>query len=296
MACLFAARLAAAGTRVTMLGTWRDGLDALQTRGVNLVDTVGHSHSYTVEATDDPRRCAGAKTALVLVKAWQTQRAAQQLALCLADDGLATTLQNGLGNVEVLYDALGSERVCLGVTTLGATLQGPGRARAGGEGEVALGEHPRVDRLYALLECAGISVRTDRDPERMLWKKLAVNAAINPLTALLRCPNGDLLKRKSALTLLRDAAREVVAVALAAGKGDLAWDPAAAASLVAERTASNRSSMLQDVLRGAPTEIDAICGAVVRQGDRLAVATPVNRALWLLVSALSEEAQNPCES
>jgi 2-dehydropantoate 2-reductase len=98
LATLFAARLTQAGHRVTMLGTWKEGLDALRRDGARLVDVNENEHQFEVQAVDDPHECVGAKHALVLVKAWQTERAAQQLAECLADDGLVVTLQNGLGN------------------------------------------------------------------------------------------------------------------------------------------------------------------------------------------------------
>ncbi len=83
------------------------------------------------------------------------------------------------------------------------------------------------------------------------------------------------------------AAEEVAAVAAAQGIRLPFDDPATAAEEVAKRTASNRSSMLQDIRRGAPTEIDAICGAVVQVGERVPVATPTNRVLWQLVKALA---------
>jgi 2-dehydropantoate 2-reductase len=242
-----------------------------------------------VQATSDPAECAGARLAFVLVKSWQTARAARQLAACLAAEGVALTLQNGLGNFEALADTLGPERVALGVTTMGATLLGPGWVRPGGAGPISLGAHERLAPLVALLRQAGFAVETVADPERLLWAKLVINAAINPLTALLRVPNGELLARPQARTLLAATAREAAVVAAALGQ-DLPYaDPVAAAEDVARRTASNRSSMLQDVLRGAPTEIDAICGAIVGAGEARGVAVPVNRTLWLLVRALVGE-------
>jgi 2-dehydropantoate 2-reductase len=117
----------------------------------------------------------------------------------------------------------------------------------------------------------------------LVWGKLAVNAGINPLTAILGVPNGELLNRIYAKALMIAAAEEVAAVAEAHGVRMPYDDPGGAVIRVAHRTASNRSSMLQDMERGAPTEIDAINGAVVREGDRLGVATVVNRILWTLV-------------
>jgi 2-dehydropantoate 2-reductase len=120
-----------------------------------------------------------------------------------------------------------------------------------------------------------------------VWGKLAINAAINPLTALLQVPNGELLERPTAQALMGSAAAEVAAVAAARGVQLPYADPPAAAQEVARRTAANYSSMLRDIQRGAPTEIDAICGAIVRAGEQAQVPTPVNRTLWQLVKALA---------
>lgn len=286
LANLFAARLARAGVTVTMLGTWADGLTALREHGVRLVEEDGGEVSCPVRVVSDPADCPGVSLSLVLVKSWQTGRAARQLAECLLADGLALTLQNGLGNRETLAAQLGEERVLAGTTTTGATLLGPGRVRPGGEGVVTLGSQAGTERFRALLESAGFRVEQTDDLRSLLWGKLAINAAINPLTALLGVPNGELLVRPAARHLMSELAREVAAVAATLGVQLPYADPVAAAEEVARRTATNRSSMLQDVERGAPTEIDAICGAVTRHGERLGVLTPVNRTMTLLVKAM----------
>lgn len=286
LASLFGARLAAAGVEVTMLGSWPEGLAALRAHGVRLVEADGAQRAWPVRIAADPAECRGIPYALVLVKAWQTERAAQQLAACLPADGLALTLQNGWGNREALEQALGPDRVALGTTTLGATLLAPGVVRAGGQGPVTLGSHPRVQPLANLLRAAGFDVRLAGDVAGLAWGKLVINAAINPLTALLRAPNGQLLERPEARALMGLAASEAAAAGLAQGLHLPFDDPVAAAEDVARRTAVNHSSMYQDVQRGRPTEIDAICGAVVQAGERVGVATPVNRTLWLLVRAI----------
>lgn len=291
MASLFAARLAAAGVQATLLGTWPEGLAALGTHGVRVVEADGSEQAYPVRAAADPADCAGARYALVLVKSWQTERAARQLAECLSPDGLALTLQNGLGNREKLAQTLGAARVALGVTTTGATLVGPGRVRPGGEGTVSLGAHPRLEPLADMLRRAGFAVEIVPEADDLLWSKLVINAAINPLTALLRVPNGELLTRSSARILMAAAALEVATIAAACGQHLTYPDPVATAEAVARRTAVNHSSMLQDVLRGAPTENDAICGAIVAVGEQCGVPTPVNRTLWLLLKALEEKGE-----
>ncbi len=287
LASLFAARLAAVGLDVTMLGTWQAGLEALERDGLRLVEPGGAAHAYPVRVTADPSACAPARWALVLVKSWQTERAAQQLLDCLRPDGIALTLQNGLGNREILAEVLGKDRVALGTTTTGATLLAPGAVRPGGEGTISLEPQARLASLIRLLEAAGFTVETASDLDTLIWGKLVVNAAINPLTALLRVPNGELLARPHARKLMAQVAMEVAEVAKAGGANLPFDDPAAAAERVARRTASNQSSMLQDVLRGGKTEIDAICGAIVRAGEELKVPTPVNRTLWHLVESLN---------
>lgn len=285
MACLFASRLAAAGVSVTLLGSWPEGLEALRQHGVTVVESDGTERSYPVRVSDNPGDCVGARLALVLVKSWQTERAARQLAQCLTADGVALTLQNGMGNREKLAEVLGAPRVALGVTTLGANLVGPGRVRPAGEGVIALGVHSRLSPITAMFRSAGFTVEDAPDPDALLWGKLVINAAINPLTALLGVPNGVLLERPTARALMATTAREAAAVARALGIRLPYPDPVAAVETTARRTAENRSSMLQDLQRGSPTEIDAICGAVVRAGEQADVPTPVNRTLWQLVKA-----------
>lgn len=288
MACLFAARLSAVGAQVIMLGTWPAGLQALRQYGVRLVDANGNQAVYPVSVCNDSRACGEIHNALVLVKSWQTQHAAQQLAACLAQNGLALSLQNGVGNRETLADALGANRVTLGVTTQGATLLEPGQVRPGGEGVISLSSHPRQVSLANWLRAAGFVVENYPDATALLWGKLVINAAINPLTALLNVPNRGVLEHPSARALLVAAAREAAAVAIAQGISLPFPDPVVAAETIARRTGDNRSSMLQDIQRSAPTEIDAICGAIVQAGERTGVPTPINRTLWYLVKALVE--------
>jgi 2-dehydropantoate 2-reductase len=283
LATLFAARLSAAGVPVTVLGSWPEGLRALREGGAEL-EGAG---SFPVRATAEPADCRGARLALVLVKSWQTERAARQLADCLEPDGVALTLQNGLGSAETLARTLGPGRAARGVTTLGATLLGPGRVRLGGEGSISLERRAGLAPLEADLRAAGFEVREAADIESLVWSKLVVNAAINPLTALLRVRNGELLERPTARELMGRLAREAAVVGRARGVRLEFDDPAQAAEQVARHTAANTSSMLQDVLRGAPTEIDAINGAVVRLGEEAGSQAPLNRAAWSLVKGLS---------
>lgn len=282
MASLFAARLARVA-EVTLLGTWEAGLTALETQGVRLVETDEREESFGVSVARSPEACPGVKKAIVLVKAWQTRRAADQLAECLHPQGIALTLQNGLGNREILEEALGVERVGLGVTTTGATILEPGRVRSGGEGPIHFRPHLSMTPLVELLTKAGFEMDPVEDVQGLLWGKLVINAAINPLTALLEVPNGALLAVSSIMEVMVGAAEETAAVAAALSVKLPFPDPGAQVMDVARSTGENISSMLQDIRRGAPTEIDAISGAVVREGELAGISTPINWTLWHLV-------------
>jgi 2-dehydropantoate 2-reductase len=283
LATLFAARLSATGMNITLLGTWREALEAFNLQGAQVEGTA----AFPIRATNDPAECGRARLALVLVKSWQTERAAGQLAACLAPDGLAISLQNGLGNDSVLARTLGRPRVGVGVTTLGASLVTPGIVRMAGDGPLWLERRPRIDPLADMLREAGFAVEVVDDIRPRVWGKLVVNAAINPLTALLRVKNGDLLTDPQARGLMHGLAREAAAVAKAHGVALPFQGPESAAEEVAERTRENLSSMLRDVLRGAPTEVDAINGEVVKHGETYYVAVPVNRLVWELMKKQS---------
>ncbi len=288
LGCLFAARLAA-HAEVWMLGTWAEGVAAVQRGGI-CVEEPGHAWFATARAADDPAAVAAADVALVLVKSYQTGRAATWAAQVLARDGLAVTLQNGLDNGPRLATAVGDERAAVGVTFEGATLLGPGHVRHAGCGPTYIGAPPaaagRLAAFVSLLRKAGFDAHITSEVEGMLWGKAVVNAAINPLTALWRVPNGELLASPDRRALLTALAQEAAAVARARGVALPFDDPIARVEAVCRATAANRSSMLQDVDRGRPTEIDSINGVIVAEGRRRGVPTPVNEVIWRLVRGL----------
>ncbi len=283
LATLFAYKFANAGIEVTMLGTWTEGLNALRTAGARIEGRDGQK----IRTSDNSADCDNFQYAIVLVKSWQTERAARQLSKCLALDGLALTLQNGLGNDTILKEVLGKERVTRGVTTLGATLLAPGVITTNGYGEVKIEEQSRLKGLEDLLRIADFEAVILKDAEPIIWGKLMVNAAINPLAALLKLKNGELLDNQPARLLMGELAREVASVSQGIGIALPPIPPEKAVEEVALQTSGNTASMLQDVLRGAPTEIDAINGAVVRVGEKVGILTPTNRVVWSLVKALT---------
>jgi len=291
MALYFGSRLAAAGDRVRLLGSWQDGIDAINRNGICVVNNAGKKY-YPAEASADPGKFPSTRLALVLVKSWQTKDAARLLEAVLEPDGIVLTLQNGLGNAEILTTTLGEEQVAHGVTTYGATVQGPGTVRSGGEGVISVQQHARLTPLIQTLRRSGLEVQEVFDITSILWSKLVINVAINPLTGILGVKNGRLLDSPAAMKIMGLAAREAAEVAEALGIMLDIKDPGRQAEQVAAATAENISSMLQDIRRNAPTEIDALCGSVVRAGRMVDLPTPVNEILMFMIRAKEDITRN----
>ena len=290
MGCLFGGKLSRVA-EVWLIDPWAEHVAALQADGLRLAELDQTEQTIPVRAVSHPSQIPGAvDLALIFVKSHQTEWAARHAAAVLARDGFALTLQNGVGNLQVIAGIVGAERALLGSTTQGATLLGPGRARHAGAGPTHLATRPdiaaRVKELQTLFRSAGLETHLADNVDNLVWGKLIVNVGINALTAILRVPNGALADLPAARAMLERAVVEAVAV-VRARRITLPYEnPVERVVGVARATAANRSSMLQDVLRGAPTEIGVINGAIVREGDRVGVATPVNQMLTDLVRAI----------
>jgi 2-dehydropantoate 2-reductase len=303
-----------ARAEVWLLSQHQAHIEAIVARGLRC-ERDGVEETRHPQIASDPTAIGPCDVVLVLVKSYQTAWAAEQAQALLRTENqeprtdpttapgsrfsvlgsvtLVVTLQNGLGNRETLAAALGERRVGQGVTTLGATLLGPGRVRHAGQGTTIFGTAPDragIAALAELFEACGLPAELTDDLDGLVWGKLVANAGINALSALLRVPNGALATTPQARALVGRAAAEAAAVATARGVRLPYADPAAHALAVAQATGANRSSTLQDVLRGSPTEIDAINGAVAREGLRLGVPTPVNALQAELVAALEATA------
>jgi 2-dehydropantoate 2-reductase len=297
MATLFAARLADVAD-VSMIGSWAEAIETIKQHGI-VID--GDSCCHQVHTAYHPDDAPAADLALVLTKAYKTVKAAEVAAKTIKPDGLALTLQNGLGNIEIISDYVGRDRALQGVTMQGATLLGPGRIRTSGRGATHLGYVPielaaprdwsvehRAYEISALFNSAGLKSQVTADIDGLVWGKVIINAAINPLTAILRVPNGALAESEVTIGLMKAAALEAAAVAQAQGITLPFPDPVERVTQVVAMTATNHSSMLQDVLGQRPTEIDAINGKIVEQGQTLGIPTPVNTLLTSLMRAIEK--------
>ncbi len=283
MACLIGSRLAAFAD-VALLGTWLDAIQAIRRDGIR-VRYDDEIKSASVLATDSPQACRDSDLVIVLVKSQQTRSAALRASEILKPDGLALTLQNGLGNLEAVVEVFGAERSAAGVTMMGAYVESPGAIRFGGDGVVWLERHPRIQPVFDLFRQAGFEVGITEDLLSLQWGKLVVNSGLNPLTALLRVPNGRLADRPALRSLYLDVIAETAAVAKAAGIALPYTDAAKMAIEVAVRIADNHSSMMQDIENGRELEFDAITGSILQTAERAGIDAPLNRMLFRLMKA-----------
>jgi len=298
LGCLLAAKFKSAGEEVWLVDYRPERIDLLNRRGIFLKTSNGTETILKVPV-GEAGKVGPVDLAILTVKAHQTRAAAPSLPFLAGSGGFALTLQNGLGNLEEMAQVLGPERLLGGASILGATKLGEGEVLLAGLGPTYVGPPPgsqvppaQVEAVAALFRQAGLPCEVRSDIESVLWEKLLVNVGINPLTAILRIKNGELPNLPPAWNLAVAAAAETQAVARASGIS-LNVDPEARLREVCLATAANRSSMLQDVLAGRRTEIEALNAQVAARGASHGIPTPVNHTLTQLIRAL-EEAIGSC--
>lgn len=297
LGCVFGGFLARAGLRVTLLGRpWM--MDAVRDRGLTITGLWGEHHVHNLECATDPKKLEGSfDWVLLCVKSWATDTAARETIPLLADEGVMVSVQNGVGNLEAIAQVAGENRTGGMRVIFGAAVPEPGHATVtvyadpvlvGSPWANAYGGLERTLReLVGWLSQTPIpTVWTDTLPSA-LWEKVLYNSALNPLGALLGVPYGELADSPHTRALMDRIIEEAFGVAESLGV-PLPWDTPQAyqehfyARLVPP-TAAHRSSMLQDLERGRPTEVAAINGQVVRHGAELGVPTPVNEALVRMI-------------
>ena len=289
---LLALRLLDAGYAVQAYQRPGAQLQALRESGIRLEgDRDGSVRQGRLQAASaDPAELVPSRLVIALVKAYDTAELAP-LTKVLTADGLVLTLQNGLGNAETLAEIFGAQRVAAGVATYGAFSIAPGVIGWGGDGQITLGpwsEGTAIDWVAELLQSAGLQVVSVGDPRPAIWVKLAINAMLNTVTALTGMRNGATRSNPAALALMQHLGRETVN---AAGRAGVSLDFDAIWPLLLDnlqRTASNKTSMLQDVTAKRRSEIDMISGRV------LAYASseddfPYTRAVYALLKAIDHE-------
>ena len=290
MGSLIAAYLLKSKEEIWILDKNKERADRIREEGMS-VEGVSGNWKAAVRITTEPSEIQNADLIIICVKSYHTKEAILNARALIGENTQILTLQNGLGNIEILSEVVGSEKVIGGVTNLGATLLEAGKVRHAGRGETVIG---RIDgkipvemrSIREIFNKVGLETRISRDVKALIWSKLIINVGINALTAITRLNNGKLTELEGTRKILREAVTEAVKVAKRKRIKLIYDDPLAKVEAVCEATSGNVSSMLQDILRKKRTEIDFINGVIVRQGQELGIATPVNSILVDLVKTI----------
>jgi 2-dehydropantoate 2-reductase len=288
--CLVSAFLSKAKGEIWLLDKNKERAEALSLKGI-AVEGISGNWQAQVKATAIAKDIGQADLIVICVKSYDTKAAIRSVEPAIGANSRILTLQNGIGNIEIIGEVTGADKVIGGVTNLGATYLDTGKIRHAGNGETVIG---RIDgkipvEMRAIREIfnkVGLSARISRDIKGLLWSKLMINVGINALTAITRLNNGRLTEFEGTRRILTRAVSEALKVAKRKRIKLIYDDPLAKVEAVCEATATNVSSMLQDVLKKKRTEIEFINGVIVRQGQELGIAVPVNAMLVDLVKTI----------
>ena len=280
---LFAWYLAEAGLQVKLLTRQHE------TARIITLETAGQqaTRAFHVDNSDTPIR-----RLLVTVKAHQTEAALQSIAPRIDAGTCMLFLQNGMGTWQVAQRLFPLTPWVVGTTTEGAWRAADHHIVHAGRGETWIGSllpewQAAADTVTRSLSETLFRPEVDTDIRQRLWHKLAINCAINPLTVLYDCRNGELLEKPAAVEQMQAICNEVEQVMAAALKQPITAGLWETVRDVAEKTGANQSSMLQDYRRGQPTEIEFITGYLVAEADRLAIPVPTNRKTLEAIRSLS---------
>lgn len=283
MGCLFGSALHTAGIPTTLLLRQASAAPTARVQ----VERDGKSQQFEVPVGV---ATAGATIShlLVTTKAYDVRQAVLDVSPRLGRDCQVLLLANGMGFAEQLAAELPDLAFYHGTTTEGAYRIGPRHIRHAGRGLTRIGRPGTAEppAWFSQWQQALPASQWDTDITRSLWFKLAINCAINPLTAVNACRNGELARRPELAATVAALCDEIVAISTAAGNAGVAAGLHTEVARVIAATADNRSSMLQDVLAGRRTENDFITGHLLTVARRHGLAAPHNAALFAQIAAI----------
>lgn len=289
---LFGSFLHKNGEDVIFVDIKKPHVEAMQTQGL-IVVRQGVEEVFKVKATTNIEEAGRPDLILFAVKSYDNEQAAKDCLKIAGPDTIVLTVQNGVGNVDTIGDILGRNRILAGTTAFGCTVLGPGKIKPSEKGSISIGEldgsiTPRLQRVVDTLTKAGVEMHVSQNVDSLIWTKLMVNVGINALAAITLLTNGQLLDYEESASLQDEVVNEGAAVAKAKGIEFLVGDILELVRGVSRSTYDNKASMRQDVERGDRTEVLAINGAIVAEGKKLGIPTPVNETLTKLVKTIEK--------
>jgi 2-dehydropantoate 2-reductase len=291
MGSLTGGLLREAGADVHLHSVNREHIEKIRLNGL-VIEGIGGQRTINVNATMNIEEIGIADLIIMFVKSYDTETAADSARKIAGADTFVLTLQNGIGNIEVLYRFFSKDKILAGTTDAAATIVAPGRVKHTAGGNIYIGSLTgeitfQAQEIVDLLQKAGFNANTTDNAIGMIWTKFIMNLAINPLGTILRVVCRGLINNDYARALMKEIVDEALQIAEKKGIRLLYADMAQAAYDLAEKNADSQNSMLQDFLKGKRTEIDFISGAIVKEGQQIGIDTPVNRSMTYLVKALT---------
>lgn len=290
LGCLFGSRLHVAGNSVLLIHHRKSIADSIAKDGVSVRELSGKVVHARIETRTRLTRHDKPELVIVAVKAYDTGKVGSLLKESVHADVPVLSLQNGLGNIDILQHHLGMTPIIPGATTEGALTTGPGRVTHTGSGLTWLGEingriSGRCLAIRRVFRSANLRTIVSTNITGVLWAKAIVNSAINPVSAITHLRNGDLYKTPELREIEFSVIDEGSAVAHAIGIV-LRPSPRLLLAKVSTSTRGNKSSMLQDLEAGRKTEIGQVNGSISHLGKQVGVNTPLNHMLENLVFSL----------
>ena len=282
--CYFGGMLARAGHSVTLIARAQH-VQAIAQNGLRL-QTRSFDESLRLQASSDASAVQGADLVLFCVKSTDTESAGALMLPHLAPGATVLCLQNGVDNADRLCTVLPAHNVVAAVVYVATEMAGPGHVLHHGRGDLVI--EPTASRFAPALEAAGIGAQVSDNVRGALWLKLILNCAYNAVSAISQLPYGKTAVGEGVQEVMRDVVNECRAVAQAEGV-QITGDVDAAIRMIFDSMPAQYSSTAQDIARGKKSEIDYLNGLVVRRGQTLGIATPVNRVLWSLVKLLESK-------
>jgi 2-dehydropantoate 2-reductase len=281
----FGGLLARAGQDVIFIARGAN-LQALRARGLTVESRLAGTFTLPIEATDNPSDVGPVDLVLFCVKTYDTDATAESIRPLIHPDAMLLSLQNGLDNEERIARVAGHTSGIGAVAYVVSTIKAPGIvAQTAGPGKIVFGElgggtSPRTERLYDVLQRAGLVAELHPNVQAAIWQKFLFICAFSGVTAVTRLPIGTILADPETHALFQGTSEEVVAVAHASAI-DLPADcveQARATAAAAEPWAS--SSLYRDLVGGRRLELESLNGEVVRRGREHGVSTPLNFAIY----------------
>ena len=292
--CLFSAILNRNGAEVILFSRRKQAVEKINRWGIEVVEHGGESYVSHVRCATDSRELSNTDLVIITVKSYDTEEVAKRIRPNIPRETRVLTVQNGVGNVETLSKVFNEQHVLGGVTTQASTLLSDNKILHAHHGETLIGGITYDNKEEALeiaehLTRHGLPTRAVDNILVEIWVKALVNSVINPLTAIMNVRNGELLGMENFTKLARWIIGEGVMVCRRLGISLEEENVLARVLDIVSKTRENKSSMLQDILRGRRTEIDYLNGKIAELGEKLGVETPTNTLLYSLIKELEKK-------